>query len=218
MAGGDEAAVSIDKDTTARESKYKLWTALVTLAGVLVGFIYTGVQLYSQSHDLQRIEQNFRNLDELKKAITMPLEGLWDYKTEYTKYFGEQTPHRHLKGKAVFLWYGDTAPIGYHAYIGGGIYEFGKAEPIVTIVIEFFLETDKSGNPKPDCSATGSYIARTTSEPKFDKPGDTDLELKDGKFEESSVHTINKMTFTFKANEPGSQTDALITFTRPHHE
>jgi len=211
MADGEDAA-------TIRESKYKLWTALITLAGVLVGFIYTGVQLYTQSHDLQRIEQNFRNLDELKKALTKPLEGIWDYRAEYTKYFGEQTPHRHLKGKAVFLWYGDTTPIGYHAYIGGGVFEIGKSEPIVTLVIDFFLETGKSGNPKSGSSATGSYIARTTSDAKFAKPGDTEIELKEGKFEESDEHAITKMTFTFTANDPSSETYAVVTFTRPRPE
>jgi hypothetical protein len=119
MTGGDEAVVSSDKDASTRESKYKLWTALISLTGIIVGFAYTGVQLINQRDDLHRIEQNFRNLDELKKALTMPLEGLWNYDVEYTKYAWDQTTVTYLQGKAIFLWYGDTPRIGYHAYIGG---------------------------------------------------------------------------------------------------
>jgi len=104
-------------DTTTRESKYKLWTAIVTLLGVIVGFGYTAFQLLNQSRDLQRIEQNFRNIDELKKALMKPLEGVLDYKTKYTKYFGKdntnpQKSQRNLNGKAIFIRHDDGNRVG----------------------------------------------------------------------------------------------------------
>jgi hypothetical protein len=123
MAGGDEAAASADKHASTREDQLKLWTAGITLAGVLAGFIATGVQLFfqrgdiqrqsqdlqrlsqdiqRQSQDLQGIEQNFRNLSAHKKALTKPLEGLWNFDIKYTKYFGKQT-RRHTCEERLFF-------------------------------------------------------------------------------------------------------------------
>ena len=93
--GGNEPAVTIHKDGSVRESKYKLWTAIITLLSVAVGFAFTTIQLVRQSNDLRRIEQNFQSMNQLKKALMMPLEGLWDYKVKYKIYLGEKDGKRY---------------------------------------------------------------------------------------------------------------------------
>lgn len=180
------------------EDKLKLWTAIFTFFGVIAGFGVTASQLFSQSKDLQNIEHNFRNLTDLRKALRTPLEGLWDYHVEFTKYFGTTTPHRKVSGGvAVFLWNDGPTP-GYEFYVGGGIQEHGKeGQPIVTYVIRYFLQTDSLGNPTPGLSAHGAYKARTSSDPTFSISGDPDLELYDGKFDRSATNTISKMTFKY---------------------
>jgi hypothetical protein len=70
----------------SRESKYKLWTAIITLLSVVFGFAYTTFQLLGQRDDLRRIEQNFQSMNQLIKALMMPLEGVWDYKVKYATY------------------------------------------------------------------------------------------------------------------------------------
>jgi hypothetical protein len=138
--GGGGVAAAFGKDTSVLESKIKLWTAIVTFLGVLVGFAYTGYQLLDQGRDLQRIEQNFSSLETLRTALMRPLEGLWDYEVEYIHYFGEKQRHRFAIGKAVFIWHGNSSRIGYFIIIGAGVKEIGKdrAESIVTYVIDFF--------------------------------------------------------------------------------
>lgn len=206
------AAASSEKETSAREAKYKLWAAILTLVSVIVGFGYTTIQLLNQGKDLQRIEQNFRNMNELKTALMMPLEGVWDFRAEYEKYFGESELPRHGSGKAIFLWYGERANIGYTVYIGAGVHERGETEAIVTGVSELFIGTDELGIPQKGSSITGGYIARTSSNPKFKTPSDTQLKYRDGEFTESPAHNIIEMRFKIKTQ---LQTDGTIIFRRP---
>jgi hypothetical protein len=197
------------------EEKVKLWTAIGTLFGVVAGFGVTASQLLNQSKDLQRIEQNFRNLSDLRKALRMPLEGLWDYHVEFAKYFGKVSPHRKVSGGiAVFLWNEGSAP-GYDIYVGAGIQQQGSEGKIVTYVIKYSMEADTLGNPTTN-SAHGAYIARTTSDPTFSRSGDPDLEIYDGKFDKSAANTISKMIFKFhaEANDPERESIAEVTFTR----
>ncbi len=144
----------------------------------------------------------------------MPLEGEWEYNSAYTKYFGQDSPH-YLRGKAIFIGKDDERTrVGYQVYLGGGIYEDGNAEPIVTLFGTFFLDTDKSGIPSENCSATFQYIARTTSNPVFANPGEVQLVATECKLDVSKLRTITKISFTLHANVEPRRTDAIITFTR----
>src|ERR1019366_5467865 len=150
----------------AKMRGFMRWTAIITLLSVVFGFAYTTFQLLGQRDDLHRIEQNFQNMNQLKKALMMPLEGVWDYRVKYATYIGEQNSKRYLDGKAVAIWYGDTANIGYHFYIGGGVYEIGRSgNPDVTLVIEVFLPTGKNGIPKAAyCVVPGAPISSGLSD------------------------------------------------------
>jgi hypothetical protein len=64
-----------NEDSGYRESKIKLWTAYVTLLGVILAVVLTIYQIRNQNENLQRIAQNFEHLSDLKKALMMPLEG-----------------------------------------------------------------------------------------------------------------------------------------------
>ena len=124
-----------------------------------------------------------------------------------------------IEGKAVSIWYGDGVNIGYHFYLGGGVYEIGRSgNPEVTMVIEFFLPTGKSGIPKTPFTAEGKYISRTTSNPDLEIPGDTNIELTEGEIEENIEHAINKIIFKFKHDFKGRPSDATVTFARPRPE
>jgi hypothetical protein len=181
------------------------------------GFGVTAFQLVNQSKDLQRIEQNFRKLSDLRKALRMPLEGIWDYHVEYTKYFGKDKPHRKIsEGIAVFLWT-DGPPTGYNFFVGGGIQEYGREGPhIVTHVIKYFLKTDSLGNPTAGCSAHGTYKAITSSNQDFSISGEPDIELFDGKFDTTDTNFIERIRFKFQPAwmDPLQQTIADVTFTR----
>ena len=146
----------------------------------------------------------------------MPLEGIWDYHVEYTKYFGKVSPHRRVSGGiAVFLWNDGPRP-GYDFYVGGGIQETGtEGQPIVTYVIKFFLDADSLGNPMSR-SAIGKYITRTSSNSAFSISGDPDSEIYDGEFEKSATNTISKMIFKYHRDGgvPERETIAEVTFTR----
>jgi hypothetical protein len=109
-------------DISARESKYKLWTAIITFLGVFAGFGVTIFQLYHQSGDLSQIEQN---ISQLRKSLKKPLEGVWYFKNDYSIYFGEKTPKRFMHGIAIFVWDDDIElRPGYHIFIGGGVDDF----------------------------------------------------------------------------------------------
>jgi hypothetical protein len=75
-----------------------------------------------------------------------------------------------------------------------------QEEDIVTGIFGFFMDTDKWGNPQPNCQLTKgsypSYIARTTSSPKFKSSAGQDMEMKDGRFVESSGPTEGTATFS----------------------
>lgn len=170
--------------------------------------------------ELSNKQQQINSLTGQLKYARMPLEGLWDYKVSYTKYFGQTTPKRYLDGKAFFLWYGgnsDNPNVGYHVYAAGGIHELGKSDFIVTILVDFFLHTDESGIPtKSKFSSEGKYLARTTNNRTFNMPGSILLKLTDGQYEESVTRTIIKITFKYLDNDIAHQTDAIVTFERPH--
>jgi hypothetical protein len=103
--------------------------------------------------------------------------------------------------------------------MGGGIKQENNPEPIVTLVIEFFLATGNSGLPKEKCAVHGTYLARTTSNLNFWKPSDANVDFKDGKFPQNPEdHTIIEMKFTFTANDQDHRTEATVTFTRPRPE
>jgi hypothetical protein len=152
-------------------------------------------QLQQEVSDKQ---QQINTLTRQQKDLRMPLEGVWEYKTTYTKYFGEENTERELTGKAIFLWHGNANHIGYKIYMGAGIYDPGKSpEPFVTLFLEFFLITDKSGIPQQGCSMTGFFDYRTSSNPNFGTPGYRDLEMKGGKiYEDPATHSITEMTCT----------------------
>jgi hypothetical protein len=80
-------------------------------------------QLQQEVSDKQ---QQINTLTRQQKDLRMPLEGVWEYKTTYTKYFGEENTERELTGKAIFLWHGNANHIGYKIYMGAGIYDPGK--------------------------------------------------------------------------------------------
>lgn len=200
------------EDPSVHESKIKLRTAYVTLLGVFFGVVLTGYQIYSQNQNLQRIAQNFENLSHLKKALMMPLEGEWEYEAEYTKYFGLDSFH-YSHGKAIFIGKDDDRTrVGYLVYLGAGVFEDRNGEPIVTLFGYFFLDTDKAGIPSENCSADFHYIARTTSNPVFAKPGK--ILLTECKLDVSRMRTITKISFAFHAHVDDRRTDATATFTR----
>jgi hypothetical protein len=107
------------------------------------GFGVTAFQLVNQSKDLQRIEQNFRKLSDLRKALRMPLEGIWDYHVEYTKYFGKDKPHRKIsEGIAVFLWT-DGPPTGYNFFVGGGVARVDGSPPTNDCGCDFYTHSPR---------------------------------------------------------------------------
>jgi hypothetical protein len=63
------------EEISYRESKIKLRIAQVTLAGVILTIGITMLQSWIQYQSLNQIAQNFKNLNELKKVLMMPLEG-----------------------------------------------------------------------------------------------------------------------------------------------
>jgi hypothetical protein len=72
---------------------------------------------------IRQLQQALRDATRQEKTLRMPLEGVWDYKTLYTKYFGEDNtnpkkPQLYLNGKAIFIWNGDSKRVGYEAYMG----------------------------------------------------------------------------------------------------
>jgi hypothetical protein len=167
---------------------------------------------------LQRIAQNFEHLNDLKKALMMPLEGEWDYQTEFTTYIGKKSHHYSLSGgKAIFIGKDDDRTrVGYQVYLGGGIFEGSNNEPVVTLFGDFFLDTNKGGIPKENCSVNFSYLARTASNPDFAVSVKTKLVLTECKLEVSQMDKITSISFALHSdnNDEAHRTDGTVTFTR----
>jgi len=188
-----------------RKSKYEMLTAVVTLLSVIVGFIATHFQLSGQKNDLSRIE---------KSVERMPLEGIWDYDTHYSKYFGESDDgtHKHAHGKAAFVWYGNKTSGIYHVLMGGGVYEAGNTEPFATHVIDLPLEADSSGQPKPNSAMRGRYIARTSANKIYHSLSDQIVELRNLRIEGESSPTL---IFTMSINDRQKASEGVVEFRRP---
>ncbi len=148
----------------------------------------------------------------------MPLEGVWNYRVDYIKYMGRTNTHRVLSGKGVAVWYGETAKVGYHFYIGGGIHNDGSDKSDVTLVVDFFLPAMKNGMPFKPAKAEGKYISRTTSNPDYEQPANAIIYLTDGRIEENDEQVVNKIVFSFKTNDVGRETVATVEFERPAPE
>jgi hypothetical protein len=206
--GGD--ATPFGKDTSVIESKVKLWTAIVTLLAVLLGLL----QLYGQGKDLQKIERNFSSLENMRRSLMMPLEGVWSYHIDFVKYFGETEPRRYADGKAAFVWNGGK--VGYDIIVGAGVKGIldPTPDPFVTYVFELFMGTDPAGIPQDNGSAHGQYLSRTTSNPKFGRPNDPGIDITNCMKEYSTIHTITGITCKYSAKNEDRQTDANLRFGR----
>lgn len=99
----DTGRTAPPENAASTRNSIKLWTAIITLLGVVLGFGYTALQLLNQSKDLKRIEQNFRNLDELRYALMMPLEGVWDYRLNIQNTLVKQIHHGTCGAKLFFF-------------------------------------------------------------------------------------------------------------------
>lgn len=203
-------------DDKVKKEKLQLVIAKVTLCSSIVAFLAVAFQLYEQKKEISKFSQAFQNLNALKIALKKPLEGIWDFNVNYTKFHNEESetsklPRKYYKGKAIFLWEEVGDSTGYRIFFGGGIYIEGDDKvPIISSFMEAELSTDPSGIPESGFKIIGEIISRTSSDENYKsstvygKAAYTDGVM------ESSHNRITEIKMNFQT----TKTTAEIIFSR----
>jgi hypothetical protein len=138
--------------------RYELVIALISLVGALAATTTSLIIQYKQSQRLDELQVTVRDTNELRESLRKPLEGVWEYKLEFTKYFGKEEPYVST-GTAIIVW--RPASNDHEVYIVYGIKPKWGVEEVVTGFISGTLRTNGDGWPEEPFEIPMRYIHRT---------------------------------------------------------
>ena len=122
-----------NNDDDIRINRYKFWTAIAVLAAALIPTITTLIQI-------KEVLKSIRVLSE------KPLEGEWDYESQYEKYYEEKDPHNlQGTGKAIIIW--KNLEKRYEVNISYGITRARQEQPLLASFLHGDLEAGENGLP-----------------------------------------------------------------------
>ena len=105
-------------DTQITVERLKLWIAVSSLAAALAVGVFSIYQSNLQSQRLRTVTVAIKDTDEIRTALQKPLEGVWQYRMVFSKYFGQDVTYI-ASGTAIILW--DAAKQQYQVFIGYSI-------------------------------------------------------------------------------------------------
>ena len=146
------------KPVSVMVKRYELMIALVSLIGALTATTTSLIIQFRQGQRLAELQVTIRDTNELREALRKPLEGVWEYKLEFPKYFGQETPYIST-GKAIIVW--RHASSDYEVYIGYGVKQQWGAEEVVTGFLSGTLRANPDGWPDEPFALPMRYTHRT---------------------------------------------------------
>ena len=147
------------KPTSTVLKRYELIIAVSSLLAVFIANVTSLIIQYQQVKRLNELQVTIRDVNDLRESLAKPLEGVWDYKLEFAKFFGDKDKPYESNGKAIIIWH--SAGNYYDVYIGYGIkYQWGT-EDVVTGLISGTLRTDEEGWPEQPFELPMRYDHRT---------------------------------------------------------
>lgn len=128
-------------DLEKRITHIKLWTAIVVLLGALVPTATAWIKL---DKVLALLEDK-------------PFEGVWQYESNYEKYYDEDDPHMlYGTGRATMIWKQEAQQ--YAVNISYGIERSASAQPLLASAFHGFLEVGAEGWPLQNFTMDGFRI------------------------------------------------------------
>jgi hypothetical protein len=138
--------------------RYELVIALASLLAALVATITSLIIQYRQVQRLDELQITIRDTNDLRESLRKPLEGLWEYKLEFAKYFGQESPYIST-GKAIIIW--QPTSNDYGVYIAYGVKQQWGVEEVVTGFLSGTLRTNGDGWPEEPFDLPMRYDHRT---------------------------------------------------------
>jgi hypothetical protein len=138
--------------------RYELIIGVVSLVGALAATTTSLIIQYRQAQRLDMLQVTIRNADDLRESLRKPLEGVWDFKLEFSKFFGQEAPYIST-GKAIIVW--RAASNDYVVYVGYGIKQQWGTEEIVTGFASGTLRANGDGWPVEPFEIPMRYDYRT---------------------------------------------------------
>ncbi len=147
-----------EKPVTMTVKRYDLIIAVISLLGVIAATTTTLIMQHRQSQRLDLLQASIRDTDELRESLRKPLEGVWEHRIEFSKYFGQNIKYN-SSGKAIFVW--QAANSNYAVYIGYGIKKEFGSEEVVSGFLTGTLQANKDGWPAEPFEINLRYAHRT---------------------------------------------------------
>jgi hypothetical protein len=136
----------------------KLWIAITSIAAAFVVGVFSLFQFYIQSQRVQTVSAAIRDTEDIRAALQKPLEGVWQYRLAFSRYFGRDS--RYIStGTAIFLW--EPAKRQYQVFVGYSISKEWEKEKVVTGFLGGTLPADELGWPAPGFELAMKYLERT---------------------------------------------------------
>lgn len=186
-----------------KRSKIQLIATLITMITAILGFGGGYLKLQEQSRTL-------------KAAVSMPLEGIWDYKVTYDKFHNEDytkddsSNRKEMNGRAAFVWNHQAGSGQYDVLIVGSVSEVGDPNEILTTASESIMFALEEGEPVKNMELRGKYIARTSSVDKFKNPSNLTFTYNPVEFKEDHFGRIYRISYDIETRKSKGK----ATFTR----
>lgn len=187
--------------------RVKLWIAITSLAAAITVGVFSVYQSHLQSKRLQTVTIAIRDAEDIRLALQKPLEGIWQYRLDFSRYFGQSSVYV-ATGTAIFLW--DPAKQRYQAFIGYSISQEYKTEKIVTAFLEGALRADELGWPSEGFEISLKYLERTAVA-EFASPPAASFVFTDGRYDKS---TDGKRAVRLTAHYENPRSLGTVTFSR----
>ena len=185
--------------------KYDRYQVILAIFSVLASF-YVIYQQFIQTEKLNNVQVAIEDNQDLRNSLTKPLEGVWSYKTHYTKFHGEEGDWE-SSGKAIFTWRPND--LRYEVFFASTIIKRGETDNrLVTLFANGLLPSDYFGMPEDNFSIDVEYLGRTGVEPYRNASYET-FSYDDCRMEKDQNGRVNKILTTFNSKKSYGE----VTFT-----
>lgn len=181
-------------------------TAAITLVVALVDLI-ASKQGYER---LGNIDAVIKDTEQLRQALRKPLEGVWDYRADYSKFWGEDGKWL-ATGEAIFIWHPEA--VRYEVFLGASLVDArmnAKPLDLVTWRLHSNLSPGRNGQPAEPFALIFRYLGRTAFESSWTIPQNLTATF------DNFTSTVKRdgETVELRGQFNGKDTTAEITFTR----
>ena len=194
-------------DTQVTVERIKLWIGVMSLVAALSVGVFSIYQSYLQSQRLRTVTVAIKDTDEIRTALQKPLEGVWQYRLVFSKYFGEAATYN-ANGTAIILW--DAAKQHYQIFVGYSICKEWENQKLVTAFVGGTLPADELGWPTDNFNLPMKYIERT-GVGQFGSPLAVGFTFASGKYEKSPD---GKLAMHIKAHYENPRSVGEMTMSR----